>query len=147
MKEAAAYFGTTEDRLTDGHLDGLPPERVLSFEIPAAGYAIFQQGHLVLHRATRLLKRAERITLVSGYEPCDISYGDTTFVERMVTWGEPGLVTELARHGAWLAREKLDRFLAETPAGEDPAALGTALKESIADLERTLAAFAKVPKI
>lgn len=46
---------------------GLPPERVVSLEFPGQGWAILQQGHRVLHRATRLEERGERITAVASF--------------------------------------------------------------------------------
>ena len=65
--EAAQLLGTDTNSLTDLTARDLPPDRVVSPVFPAAGYALFQQGGLVTHRATRLMQPAERITFVSGY--------------------------------------------------------------------------------
>ena len=143
-REAAMHFGTTPERLTEGHLEGLPQDRIETVRFPGPGYAVFQQGNFVLHRATRLARPAERITMVVGYVPRDIGYADATNVTEIATWGEPGLLGELARHGAWLACAKLERLLAEPPITDDPDAVAGALRAAISDVERTLHGIGKL---
>ena len=143
--EAADFFGTADSRLTDGHAEGLPEHRIETMQIPGPGYAWFQQGNLVLHRATRLTRPAERITMVVGYISRDICYADATKVAEIATWGEPGLLSELARHGAWLACAKLERLMAEPPTDDDPRAIAEALTAAIADVERLLAGLESGP--
>ena len=138
IHEAASLFGTTTDRLPKGHLEGLPQDRIETLPFPGPGYAIFQQGHLVVHRATRLTRPAERITLVTGYIPCDIRYRDATNIIEIATWAEPGLLSELARHSAWLACAKLRQLITDPPKVDDPRAISEALSGTVADIERTL---------
>ncbi len=51
----------------------------------------------------------------------------------------PGLLSELARHGAWLACAKLERLIAEPPTKDGPIAITEALGAAIADVERLVA--------
>jgi len=92
LEHAAALLDTTPGLLTEGFLDDLPEDLIETVDFPGASYGPYQQGHLVLHRASRLETQGERITLVPGYVTADISKSDPTKVERMVGWGEPGLL-------------------------------------------------------
>ena len=139
VSEAADFFGTSDSRLTEGHGEGLPAHRIETATIPGPGYAWFQQGNLVLHRATRLARPAERITMVVGYVPRDMRYADATKVGEIATWDEPGLLIELARHSAWLACAKLEHLVAEPPTEEHPGAIVEALTTAVADIERLIA--------
>jgi len=114
----------------------LPADRVVSAAFPAAGYAVFQQGTHVVHRATALRRAAERITVVPGMVTRQLSAPDPTR-DVVAGWSEPGIESEYARHKAWLARSKLDGLIAalESPA-QTPADLAKALREAIGDAER-----------
>jgi len=136
----AALLGTTPGGLTRGFTEALPDDLVETVVFPAAGYALFQQGHLVFHRATRLERPGERITVVPGYVALDASGPDPTLVERMVRYGEPGILAELARHAAWRTRARLDSVIRDLPATDDPAVVRRALAEAAADLQRLMAA-------
>ena len=74
--------------------------------------------------------------MVVGYVPRDIRYADATNVTEIATWGEPGLLSELARHGAWLASAKLEQLIAGPLTDKDPKAIADALRAAIVDLER-----------
>ena len=104
---------------------------------PAAGYAVFQQGAMVVHRATRLERRAERNTAVIGYVSRDVALPDPT-VDSIVTWGEPGIIAEFARHKAWLSRTKLDHLLTQLDLNASAADIRRLLAEAIADAERAI---------
>jgi hypothetical protein len=94
---------------------------------------------MVVHRATRLRKRAERITLVNGYIPRDTSCADPCTVEALKRVDPHHVIlTEWARHKAWLARGRLDRLIAELPFTDDRAAIVAALKGATAELEAAI---------
>ena len=139
-ERAAALLGTTRENLTLGFAEPLPDDLVETVAFPVAGYGLFQQGHLVLHRATRLERRGERITLVPGYVATDTSKPDPTIVESMAGYGEPGILMELARHAAWRTQGRLESLIRDLPATEDPAVVRKALAEACADLQRAMAA-------
>jgi len=131
--EAAAILRTDAAELTGPIQHELPADRVVSPIFPGAGYAIFQQGNLVMHRATRLNHRAERTTFVPGLVARDTRYADPT-LDRVTEWGEPGIVAEFARHKAWLARSKLDELIGEVDLATTPAELRAALRSSVSDV-------------
>jgi hypothetical protein len=134
--EAAACFGVTPDRLHMGFTDGLPEDRIESVAFPAAGWGVFQQGHMVVHRAAALGAPAERITFVPSYVARDPSFPDHTNTRSMRFYGRDGLLTELARHGAWLSRAKLEALVRERAATDDHRALAADLRAAVADALR-----------
>ncbi|HJR20634.1 MAG TPA: hypothetical protein VJ822_03380 [Dongiaceae bacterium] len=141
--EAAALLRTKQEDLTEENANDLPAERVVSFRMPAAGHAILQQGSFVVHRATRLEQRAERITLVPGYVARDAAFPDPTR-DVVATWGEPGIVAEYARHKAWLGRTKLDHMIASIDFDRDPQAIVGALRDAIADVEHAMSVISAI---
>ncbi len=139
MERAAELLDTQVSELTEGFADDLPSELVETIHFPGPGYALFQQGHLVLHRATRLFEVAERITLVPGYVAADQSGDDPTKVERITTWGEPGILAELARHAAWQSGVKLQNIVEHLPIADDTEAIIASLRNATADIDRLIA--------
>jgi len=137
-QEAARLLGTSSSGLTAAITRDLPPERVVTVEFPAAGYAIFQQGSMVIHRATRLLQRAERITMVFGYVAGDVVPPDPTR-DSIAEWEEAGIIAEYARHKAWLSATKLEHLIRELNVNAPRADICRMLGSAIADAQRALA--------
>jgi len=138
LEEAARLLGTGVDGLTEATSKDLPPERVVTARFPAAGYALLQQGNLIVHRATALTRAAERITLVPGLVARDLRAPDPTN-DGVIDWGEPGIVAEYARHKAWLARAKLDELIARFRPGAPAAELRAGLEQAVADVLHAIA--------
>jgi hypothetical protein len=135
------YFSGTKDEADALAGEGkTPPEaRVVSPRFPGAGWAVLQQGNMVVHRATRLTKRAERITLVNPYIPRDTSWPDACTVEGLKKVDPHHVIlTEWARHKAWLARGRLDRLIVELPFTDDRASIVAALKDAVAEIEAAI---------
>lgn len=139
-EEAAQVCGLGANNLNMGFADGLSPDRVLSFRFPDIGYAIFQQGNYVVHRARKLDQPGERITIVPGFMCLDTRHADITDVKHMATYGEPGIEAEILRHGAWLALTKLQGFIADFDPNQDLVNLETQLSTAKSEIERVLAA-------
>lgn len=137
--EAAALLATDIDKLTDPTGRDLPPDRVVTPAFPAAGYAIFQQGNRVIHRATRLTRRAERITMVPGLVARDTRCPDPT-KSAVIEWAEPGLVAEFARHKAWLSLTKLGELVERVNLDAEPAKIRDDLQRSVADVLNAISA-------
>jgi len=137
--EAAALLSTRVDGLTEAIARDLPAERVITVPFPAPGYAVFQQGSHVIHRATALTRMGERITIVPGLVAPERAVPDPTR-DGVAAWGEPGIEAEFARHKAWLARGKLDGLIADLGAGSVPQNLAAALRDAVGDVERAAAA-------
>ena len=137
MAEAAALLEQRPENLTGAIARDLPEERVVSTPFPAAGYAVLQQGSLVVHRATRLQQRAERITTVIGYVARNVAAPDPTR-DAILGWGEPGVHAEYARHKAWLARTKLDDLIGQLDIEASPAEIKRLLDAAIADARHAI---------
>ena len=94
--------------------EGLPPDRVTTPDFPGPGWAVFQQGHRVLHRAARLEERYPRITLVASYwAPHPLLEDPTDLSTLLVTDGRDIALVEWSRYAALATARKLERF-AET---------------------------------
>lgn len=131
--EAAGLLRTDEVGLTEANVRDLPPSRVVSAAFPRAGYALFQQGNMVVHRATRLMHRAERITMIPGLVAPDTRWPDPT-KDTVADWGEPGIVAEFARHKAWLSQAKLAELIEHLRPGSQPRDIRDELRRSIDDV-------------
>jgi hypothetical protein len=134
-QEAAACLGLGAiDDILAGSRRELPADRVVTVSFPAAGFAVFQQGNMVVHRAARLHRRAERITLIPGYVSHDVSRPDPTQTARMLDYGEPGILTEVARHAASRARAKLGRLIGDLPFTDNRDRIRRELEAAIEDV-------------
>ena len=138
IEQAARLLGTEAERLTEANAQDLPPDRVVTASFPAAGYALLQQGNLIVHRATALTRPGERITLVPGLVARDLRWPDPT-KDGVLGWGEPGIVAEYARHKAWLARAKLDELIARIRPDAPPAEIRAGLERAVADVLHAIA--------
>jgi hypothetical protein len=145
------FFGPVEEGKALLERDGeLPADRVRSPTFPGPGWAIFQQGHRVLHRATRLEEPHERITIVGSFFTPHPEIDDPTATTiprlRRVDGNEIALV-EGSRYAAVAAARKLEHFAAATADfSHDAEEVREALRESITGVERMLAEFDKEPE-
>lgn len=130
--EGEALLGA---RGEEGTQTTLPPERVTAMDFPAAGYGFLQQGNMVFHRACRLLEKAERTTLLPSFVVL-AEDKDATNVSAMSRWGDPGLLTELARHEAWLAQARLRQVIDELPLAASREEIAQAVETAAAGLNR-----------
>jgi hypothetical protein len=104
--EVAAQLNIEEHELRTsvGRLTDLEPARVVTVKYPAAGYALFMQGNLVLHRGEPLRAPAERVVFVPAFVPLDMRYPDVTHWSEIQRWNSPALNEEYKRHRAWRER-------------------------------------------
>lgn len=87
----------------------LPEEKIMQASLPGAGYGVLQQGNMVVHRAKGLREEGERITLVNGYVPADVSYPDFSRFDQLSQVDPDNIAaSEYARHVAWMGREALN---------------------------------------
>ncbi len=135
------YLGTKEEA-SDRAKRGKPldPDRIVSPDMPGPGYAVLQQGNMVVHRAKGLSAPGNRITMVNGYVPQDIRFPDFTRFDQLYMVDPPHCAsTEFARHMAWMARERLDGDLATLPFTDDKERLAAQFDEMSALLADTAA--------
>ena len=90
----------------------LDETKIMSPDMRGPGYAVLQQGNMVVHRAKGLSAAGERITMVNGYVPRDISFPDFSRFDQLSLVDPPHIAaSEYARHLQWMARERLDASL------------------------------------
>ena len=133
------YFKGTKHEMAALHKAGLtpPPDRVVAPILPGAGYAVLQQGNMVVHRAKGLRAPAERITMVNGYVPGDASFPDyTRFAQIYLADPAHVAASEYARHIAWTARERLQAYLDLAEFNDDRAGIADRLENVAAYLAK-----------
>ena len=122
--EGERLLGSTAE---DGSTADLPASKVVNMDFQAAGWGFLQQGNMVFHRACRLTKKADRVTMipsfVTEYEK------DATNVTNMRRWGDPGLLAELARHEAWLAQNRLNKIIDNLPLNASEEEIASAMDD------------------
>lgn len=89
----------------------LPLDRTITIPFPQAGYGFMQQGNMIFHRACRLLRKAERMTMIPSFVVAPVTANDATNSVNMASWDDPGIRTELARHEAWRASARLEALV------------------------------------
>ncbi len=136
--EVAAMFDLDVSQVRSGITEELPAERVIKPEFPAAGYAIFQQGNMIVHRAARLLQPADRITIVPGMVSSNTRVPDPTARRDIASYGEPGIAAELARHSAWQAQARLADLINNLPMNENKDLIAAALQGALAEFNDTV---------
>jgi hypothetical protein len=112
----------------------LPAERVATPDFPGPGWAVFQQGHRVLHRAARLEERYPRVTVVASYWAPHPEVDDPTDLQTLLRAdGREIALVEWSRYAAQATARKLERFAATKTDWSVP------LPELRDELRRTLA--------
>lgn len=112
----------------------LPAERVVTVPFPAAGYGFMQQGNMIFHRACRLQKKAERITMIPSFVVAPKTANDATNSVNMASWDDPGLTAELSRHEAWRASARLEELIETISLHDDNEKLVSQLDEALEPL-------------
>ena len=135
------YFTGTREQakeMTDRG-EAIPPEQVVSARFPGAGYAIALHGYMVVHRATRLTRPGERITLVNGYVPLNAAIEDVCrFPDLSLVDPHHVLFAEWARHKAWLSMGRLQTLVDEIPFTDDRQVITDYLRDAIRDVETAI---------
>jgi hypothetical protein len=122
---------------------GLPPDRVASPEFPGPGWAVFQQGHRVLHRAGRLLERYPRITVVGSFWAPHPEISDPTDLPTLrKADGREIAMVEWSRYVALVTARRLEHFAeTKTDFARPLDEVRAALQASIAEVEGAIAEF------
>lgn len=110
------YFNGTRHEMEAirGRGEGVPAERVVSPDLPDKGYAVLQQGNMVVHRAKGLNSPGERITMVSAYVPAEIGFPDFTRYDQLYMVDPKDASTaEYSRQTAWMAEQMLRQQIDE----------------------------------
>ncbi len=134
------FMGTRREAQEYANRDEpIPEHRAIKPEFPGPGYAIVLHGNMVVHRATKLAQRAERITLVNGYVPLNCEINDVCrFKDLSLVDPHHVLFTEWARHKAWLSVGRLQNLIANIPFTDDRQKITSQLKDAIAEVETAI---------
>ena len=98
---AFQYFRGTKDEVARLKAEGrdLPQDKIVSPVMPGAGYAVLQQGNMVVHQAKGLEEEGKRITMVNGYVAADPRIEDYSRYDQLSLVDPAHIVTaEYARH-------------------------------------------------
>ena len=125
----------------------IPADRVIEPDFIDAGYACYQQGCAVMHRASKLEEVGFRASVVQSYVSRDIRFPDpnrTYFIKDrngFETAKEPNYLlergcqaAEWARHRAWISKAKLARLIEEMPFSATPEQVVQWLEASVSDV-------------
>ena len=87
----------------------IPKEKIISPDMPGPGYAILQQGNMVVHQAKALKEAGERITMVNGYVANDARIDDYCRFDQLWLVDPQDVITsEYAHHAAATAKRLID---------------------------------------
>lgn len=135
------YQGTKEEFLARKKAgQPLDETKVVSPDMPGPGYAILQQGNMVVHRAKGLLAAGERITMVNGYVPRDVRFPDFSRFDQLSLVDPAHVVgTEYLRHRQWMMRERLNAQLEASEFHADTDAMADDLTAMARDMDEVAA--------
>ena len=122
-------------RTTVGAFPDFPSERIERVACAEAGFGLFMQGNLVLHRGEPVRKPAERCVFVPGFIARDLRFPGATSWPEIRGWNSPTIRQEFARHKAWRARNRLDHATDGLPFDGPPESFGKALADATSELE------------
>ncbi len=135
------YYLGTKDEVAQLKKDGKPldPSKIKAPTLLGPGYAVLQQGNMVVHRAKGLTKAGERITMVNGYVPRDVSFPDYTRFDQLYLVDPKHMAaSEYSRHVSWMGRELLETQLKGFEFSEDTAKMAENF-EQVAEMMATAA--------
>ena len=104
------YFNGTRHEMAALRSRGesVPADRIVTPALPEKGYAVLQQGNMVVHRAKGLSASGERITMVSAYVPAEPGFPDFTRFDQLYLVDPKNASTaEYSRQVAWMAEQML----------------------------------------
>lgn len=138
---AFQYFKGTKDEVATCRKEGrpLPADKIISPAMPGPGYAVMQQGNMVVHQAKALTAPGERITMVNGYIPVDPAFEDYTRYDQL-TFADPVPIAtaEYSRHVALHTRRAIDETIADIPFDKDKAFYADQLRRLSAILTKAV---------
>lgn len=118
----------------------VPAEQVIAPLMPGPGYAVLQQGNMVVHQAKGLTEPGERITMVNGYVAADPATPDYTRFDQLTLADPADIVTsEYVRHQAFHTERQLSTLRGETAFSSDREAEAQRLETLAALLTKTAA--------
>lgn len=130
------FYRGTRHEVAERKAQGLPldPAKIVQADLPGPGYAVLQQGNMVVHRAKGLNAPGERITMVNGYVPADTTFADfSRFDQLRLVDPNHVVAAEYVRHISWMGQEALKARIRRFEFTADRAGLAQEL-EQVADM-------------
>ena len=109
---AFQYYRGTKDEVAHLKAQGkaLHQDKIISPNMPGPGYAVLQQGNMVVHQAKGLEEEGRRITMVNGYVAADPLIEDYSRYDQLSLVDPAHIVTaEYARHEAMRAHQLIQQ--------------------------------------
>ncbi len=131
------FFRCTKEKAAQELLENPQTSNyVTTVEFPEAGFALLQQGNLVVHRPQNVEEGEERISLVNSFISCDPKFNDVSRLNdcKPVDPAEV-LYTEWARHKAYQSQIKLKHLIDTLAFTTDKNHLCKELRLAIRDVE------------
>jgi hypothetical protein len=132
------YFKCTRGQAIRGLIREEDHE-VIKVQFPEAGYAVLQQGNLVVHRASAVTKGHERTTLVQSFISDDPDFKDISKLSDCRPVDPPEILfSEWARYKAFLSERRLKKLMKELPNTQDKNQICMELRKAIRDVEEAI---------
>ena len=106
------YFRGTKQEFELAKKTGqdIDKDKIISPNMPGPGYAVLQQGNMVVHQAKGITEQGERITMVNGYVADDARIDDYCRIDQLLLVDPKDIITaEYARHSAETAKRLIQQ--------------------------------------
>ena len=106
------YFRGTKQEFELAKKTGqdIDKDKIISPNMPGPGYAVLQQGNMVVHQAKGITEQGERITMVNGYVTDDTRIDDYCRIDQLLLVDPKDIITaEYARHSAETAKRLIQQ--------------------------------------
>ena len=133
------YLQTTKARAIRSLIREEEKPHIVRVAFPRAGYAVLQQGNMVVHRGSAVTKGTDRKTLVQSYIPDSADFAEVSKLDdcKPVDPHEI-LFTEWARYKAFLSSRRLQKLMETLPYTTDRNLLCNELRMAIRDVEEAI---------
>lgn len=112
---------------------------IVKVDFPKAGYAVLQQGNMVVHRGSAVTRGDERTTFVQSFIPDDPDFAEVSKLDDCKLVDPPEILfTEWARYKAFLSSKRLGRLMETLPYTTDKNLLCAELRRAIRDVEEAI---------
>ena len=89
---------------------------------------------MIFHRACRLLKKAERMTMIPSFVVTPDTANDATNSVNMSGWDDPCIKAELTRHEVWRASARLNQLIETISLYDDDTKLAQDIDKALGPL-------------
>lgn len=133
------YFQATKGQAIRALIREEHEPNIIKVEFPQAGYAVLQQGNMVVHRASAVTKGDERTALVQSFIKDEPGFRDISKLDDCKLVDDHAILySEWARYKAFLARRRLDQLIEDLPYTTDKNLICNELRRAIRDVEEAV---------